>query len=150
MNEKRPLQQLAELGQSVWIDYLSRDLLESGELARLVREDAVVGVTSNPAIFEKAIAHGDAYDQQLRDLLPRELNAKEIFLELACADVTAACDLLAPGLGADRRPRRLRLDRGRPQPRPRRAWRSTRRPGSCTSRSLARTSSSRSRRHGPA
>ena len=53
MSEKRALQQLAELGQSVWIDFLSRELLTSGELARLVREDAVVGVTSNPAIFEK-------------------------------------------------------------------------------------------------
>src|SRR5438094_5213835 len=91
-----PLRRLSELGQSVWIDYLSRDLLASGELARLVREDAVVGVTSNPTIFEKAIAHGDAYDEQLRELLPRELDAKEIFLELACADVAAACDLLRP------------------------------------------------------
>jgi transaldolase len=96
MSEIRPLQRLAELGQSVWIDYLSRDLLASGELARLMREDAVVGVTSNPTIFEKAIAHGDAYDEQLRELLPRELNAKEVFLELACADVAAACDLLRP------------------------------------------------------
>jgi transaldolase len=96
MNEKRPLQQLADLGQSVWIDYLSRELLESGELARLVREDAVVGVTSNPAIFEKAITDSGAYDQQLRALLPRELNAREIFGELARADVTAACDLLRP------------------------------------------------------
>jgi len=49
--ESQPLQQLTELGQSVWIDYLSRELLQSGELARLVREDAVVGVTSNPTIF---------------------------------------------------------------------------------------------------
>ena len=96
MSEKRPLQQLAELGQSVWIDFLSRELLASGELARLVREDAVVGVTSNPAIFEKAITDSDAYDGQLRDLLPRELSAKEIFGELARADVTAACDLLRP------------------------------------------------------
>jgi transaldolase len=75
MSEKRALQQLAELGQSVWIDFLSRELLTSGELARLVREDAVVGVTSNPAIFEKAITHSGAYDQQLRDLLPRGLSA---------------------------------------------------------------------------
>ena len=96
MSELRPLQRLAEFGQSVWIDYLSRDLLASGELARLIRESAVVGVTSNPTIFEKAIAHGDAYDEQLRELLPRELNAKEVFLELACADVAAACDLFRP------------------------------------------------------
>jgi transaldolase len=94
--EIRPLQRLAELGQSVWIDYLSRELLVSGELAQLVREDAVVGVTSNPTIFEKAIAHGDAYDEQLRELLPRALSGKEVFFELACADVADACDLLRP------------------------------------------------------
>lgn len=91
-----PLQRLAELGQSVWIDYLSRDLLESGGLARLVRDDAVVGVTSNPTIFQQAISHGDAYDEQLRELLPRGLSTKDVFLELACADVAAACDLLRP------------------------------------------------------
>ncbi|HEU5405227.1 MAG TPA: transaldolase [Gaiellaceae bacterium] len=91
-----PLQRLAEFGQSVWIDYLSRDLLDSGELARLVAEDAVVGVTSNPTIFEHALSHGDAYDVQLRELLPRGLSGKELFLELACADVAAACDLLRP------------------------------------------------------
>jgi transaldolase len=91
-----PLQQLAELGQSVWIDYLSRELLESGELKRLLREDAVVGVTSNPTIFEQALSRGDAYDGQLRELFPRRLAAKELFWELACADVEAACDLLRP------------------------------------------------------
>lgn len=91
-----PLQHLAELGQSVWIDYLSRDLIEGGGLAKLVRDDAVVGITSNPTIFQQAIAHGDAYDQQLRELLPRGLSTKEVFLELACADVAAACDVLRP------------------------------------------------------
>ncbi len=91
-----PLRRLSELGQSVWIDYLSRELLESGELARLVNEDAVVGVTSNPSIFEQALAHGDAYDAQLRELLPLGLGSKDLFLELACADVAAGCDLLLP------------------------------------------------------
>jgi len=56
----------------------------------------VVGVTSNPSIFERALAHGDAYDQQLRELFPSELSSKELFLELACQDVAAACDLLRP------------------------------------------------------
>src|SRR4051812_34534512 len=79
-----PLQRLAELGQSVWIDYLSRELLESGALTRLVRDHAVVGVTSNPTIFQQAISRGDAYDEQLRELLPRALSPKEVFLELAC------------------------------------------------------------------
>ena len=91
-----PLQRLRELGQSVWIDYLSRDLLESGDLARLVRDDAVVGVTSNPTIFQRALAQGDAYDRQLRTLVGAGLDRKDIFLELACADVAAACDLLRP------------------------------------------------------
>jgi transaldolase len=60
------MHQLSALGQSVWIDYLSRRLLKTGELARLMKEDSVVGVTSNPTIFQKAIAEGDAYDDQMR------------------------------------------------------------------------------------
>ena len=64
---KSRLHQLSELGQSVWIDYLSRDMLRSGELARLHEEDAVVGVTSNPTIFQKALSAGDVYDEQLRE-----------------------------------------------------------------------------------
>jgi transaldolase len=91
-----PLERLADLGQSVWIDYLSRELLEGGELVRLVAEDAVVGVTSNPTIFEKAISEGDAYNEQLRTLVHRPLSAKELFVELASADVAAACDVLRP------------------------------------------------------
>jgi transaldolase len=88
------LKQLSELGQSVWIDYLSRRLVHGGELERLMREHAVVGVTSNPTIFQKAIAEGDAYDEQLREVLSRQDDAKEAFLELAVRDVQDACDLL--------------------------------------------------------
>jgi transaldolase len=90
------LHQLSARGQSVWIDYLSRDLLEQGELARMMEEDAVVGVTSNPTIFQKAISQGSAYDEQLQELLEHETDAKEIFLQLAVRDVEAALDLLAP------------------------------------------------------
>ena len=90
------LQELSERGQSVWIDYLSRELLESGELKRMMDEDAVVGVTSNPTIFQKAISHGSAYDEQLKELLETETDAKEIFLQLAVRDVESALDLLAP------------------------------------------------------
>jgi transaldolase len=90
------LQQLSKLGQSVWIDYLSRRLLREGELAELIRDHAVVGVTSNPTIFQKAIAEGDAYDEQLREVLVEEDDAKEIFLRLAVKDVQDACDLLRP------------------------------------------------------
>ena len=66
MAEKSNLHKLSELGQSIWIDFLSRDMLHSGELARMMKEDAVVGVTSNPTIFQKAISAGDVYDEQLR------------------------------------------------------------------------------------
>src|SRR5690242_5760256 len=90
------LHELSKHGQSVWIDYLSRDLLEEGELARMMREDAVVGVTSNPTIFQKAISQGNAYDEQLKELLDEETDPKEIFLNLSARDVEAALDLLAP------------------------------------------------------
>ena len=93
---KSRLQQLSELGQSVWIDYLSRRLLREGELEELIRDHAVVGVTSNPTIFQKAISEGDAYDEQLREVLAEEDDPKEIFLRLAVKDVQAACDLLRP------------------------------------------------------
>jgi len=93
MAESR-LQELSKLGQSVWIDYLSRRLVREGELEELMREHAVVGVTSNPTIFQKAIAEGDAYDEQLREVLAEEEDPKEIFLRLAVKDVRDACDLL--------------------------------------------------------
>jgi len=94
MAEMSRLEKLSELGQSVWIDYLSRDLLHTGELERMMREDAVVGVTSNPTIFQKAIAAGDAYDEQLREVLAEERDPKEVFLRLAVRDVTEALGLL--------------------------------------------------------
>jgi len=90
------LHQLSALGQSVWIDYLSRRLLKTGELARLMKEEAVVGVTSNPTIFQKAIAEGDAYDDQMRTVLAEQEDPKEVFLALAIRDVQDACDLLRP------------------------------------------------------
>jgi transaldolase len=90
------LHRLSERGQSVWIDYLSRTMLHGGELARMMEEDAVVGVTSNPTIFQKAISQGEAYDEQMKELLARETDAKEIFLELSAVDVAEACDLLRP------------------------------------------------------
>ena len=88
-----PLKQLADHGQSVWIDYLSRNFIDDGDLARLVA-DGVVGVTSNPTIFQAAIAEGDAYDDQIRELSATESEPKEIFLALARDDIRAACDVL--------------------------------------------------------
>src|SRR4029453_4238284 len=89
------LHKLSALGQSVWIDYLSRGLLQTGELERMMREDAVVGVTSNPTIFQKAIAEGERYDEQLKEILASgEADPKEIFLQLSSNDIGAATDLL--------------------------------------------------------
>jgi transaldolase len=91
---RSPLHQLSQYGQSVWLDYVSRDLLHSGELERMMRDDAIVGVTSNPTIFQKAISHGNAYDDQLQACLDELDDAKEIFWHLAESDITEACDLL--------------------------------------------------------
>ena len=88
------LHQLSQLGQSVWIDFLSRDLLESGSLARAVRDDAVVGVTSNPTIFEQALSRGDGYDAELASAGSGD--TKHVFLSLAMRDVANACDVLGP------------------------------------------------------
>jgi transaldolase len=90
------LHELSEHGVSVWIDSLSREMLETGELKRLIHDDAVVGVTSNPTIFEKAMSTGDWYDAQLRAELERSDDAKEVFFALAVEDIKRACDLLRP------------------------------------------------------
>ena len=90
------LDQVAELGQSVWIDSLSREWLKTGELKRMMDEDAVTGVTSNPTIFQKAMAEGDWYNDQLRKVVAQEEDVKEIFLQLAMSDIAEACDLMRP------------------------------------------------------
>src|SRR5207302_4849015 len=90
------LHKLSKRGQSVWIDSLSRTMLESGELARLMKDDAVVGVTTNPTIFQKAMAEAGAYDEQLTTLIREENDPKEIFLQLSARDVEEALDLLTP------------------------------------------------------
>jgi len=90
------LHELSALGQSVWIDSLSREWLQTGELARMMREDDVVGVTSNPTIFQKAMSERDWYDEQLRDVLNGADDLQEVSLQLAARDITAACDLMRP------------------------------------------------------
>ncbi len=90
-----PLQQLADAGQSVWIDYLARDFVRDGELKRLV-DAGVRGVTSNPTIFQGAISEGEDYDDQLREVLAHEDDLKEVFLALAIDDIRDACDILRP------------------------------------------------------
>ena len=93
---KSNLHKLSERGQSVWVDSLSREWLETGHLKKLIDEDAVVGETTNPTIFQKAISQGDSYDEQLKELLAEETDAKEIFLHLSARDVEAALELFAP------------------------------------------------------
>jgi transaldolase len=88
-----PLEQLDEHGQSVWIDFLSRDFVEQGDLQGLI-DQGVRGVTSNPTIFQSAIADGDSYDEQLKEVLKDQTEPKEVFLQLAVRDIQGACDLL--------------------------------------------------------
>lgn len=87
--------ELQELGQSIWLDYIERNMVNNGELAQEVK-NGVTGVTSNPTIFEKAITGGNAYDEQLERLVGTEQNAKTIFETLAIADIQAAADVLRP------------------------------------------------------
>jgi len=90
-----PLRLLSALGQSVWIDFLSRESIRGGHLQRLLDDDSVVGATSNPSIFQKAMASGDAYEQQLREL-DDDLPIKDVFWALAEQDIRDACDLFRP------------------------------------------------------
>ena len=90
-----PLVRLGELGQSPWYDYITRELVASGELARLIREDGLRGMTSNPTIFEKAVAGSGSYDEDIRRLSREGRSPGEIFEALAVADVRAACDEFA-------------------------------------------------------
>ncbi|MEA2418841.1 MAG: transaldolase / glucose-6-phosphate isomerase, partial [Thermoleophilaceae bacterium] len=85
---------LTAAGTSVWLDQIRRSLIESGELDRLVREDSLRGVTSNPAIFEKAILGSSDYDDQIAELAAHGLDARQIYEEIAITDVRLACDVL--------------------------------------------------------
>lgn len=99
-----PLQLLSSLGQSVWIDFLSRESIRGGHLQSLIDEDSVVGATSNPTIFQKAMTAGNAYDEQLHELDP-QLEVKDVFWSLAEQDIREACDAFRPvwdgGAGRD-------------------------------------------------
>jgi transaldolase/glucose-6-phosphate isomerase len=88
------LQQLASFGQSFWLDNLSREIINSGELERLIREDGLRGITSNPTIFEKAMSKGDAYDSHPTRLAEQGANKEEIFEDLAFQDIRRAADML--------------------------------------------------------
>src|SRR5437764_1114940 len=93
---KSRLHELAERGQSIWFDTLSRTLIESGGLKEMMAADAVTGVTSNPSIFQKALAEGEAYDEQMKELLKTADDPSQIFFGLALEDIRNACDVLRP------------------------------------------------------
>ena len=94
--EHDPLAELSALGVAVWLDDLSRELLAGGELAFLIADRHVVGVTTNPTIFASALSKGDRYNGQLRDLAERGADAEAAVFAVTTDDVRSACDVLAP------------------------------------------------------
>jgi len=90
------LKALAEAGVSIWLDDLSRERIETGNLAELVKEKSVVGVTTNPTIFAAAIANGERYDDQVKQLVADDADVDKVIFELTTEDVRNACDILAP------------------------------------------------------
>jgi len=95
-----PLLTLGRLGQSPWYDFITRELLQSGKLARLIAEDGLRGMTSNPTIFEKAISGSEDYDEDIRRLIAEGRQTTEIFDALSIADVQTACDSFRPSFDA--------------------------------------------------
>jgi transaldolase len=89
-------QQLDDLGQRIWLDNISRDLLRSGTLARYIRDYSVTGLTSNPTIFDQAINNGNGYDDAIRDKAAAGRTGEELFFDLALEDLTQAADLFRP------------------------------------------------------
>jgi len=93
---KNPIKQLLEKGQSVWQDDISRQMIESGLLSQRIEEVGIRGVTSNPTIFQKAISSGDAYNEEIIQLLGQDMDVAEVFQTLAVKDIQDACDLFRP------------------------------------------------------
>ncbi len=92
----KPTQRLHELGQSLWLDNITRDMLGDGTLQRYIDEFSITGLTSNPTIFDKAISGGDSYDEQVAELGERGLETEQVFFELALADLREAARLFEP------------------------------------------------------
>jgi transaldolase len=92
----KPTQKLRDLGQSLWLDNITRTMLGDGTLARYIDELSVTGLTSNPTIFDKAITGGDAYDEQISELTDQGLSPEDIFFAVAIRDLQGAADLFAP------------------------------------------------------
>ena len=92
----KPTQQLHDLGQSLWVDNITRTMLDDGTLAGYIDELSVTGLTSNPTIFDKAIGGGSAYDDQIAELTEQGLEGEELFFELALTDLRRAAELFEP------------------------------------------------------
>ncbi|HET7117566.1 MAG TPA: transaldolase [Hanamia sp.] len=90
------LQQIHDLGQSIWLDSFDRKLMDSGELQKLIDEDSLCGITSNPSIFEKAVSSSSDYDDDVRKLASEGKNNEEIFFGFAASDIQRAADILKP------------------------------------------------------
>ncbi|MCH5376646.1 MAG: transaldolase, partial [Planctomycetes bacterium] len=88
-----PIARLADFGQSIWLDFIRRQMITDGQLERLIKEDGLRGVTSNPKIFDKAISGTHDYDDAIEDLVRTGETAEEIYLHLAVEDVQHATDL---------------------------------------------------------
>ena len=98
---------LQQLGQSFWYDNIERKLLENGELNKMIVEGDIFGVTSNPTIFQKAIANSNDYDKELKNLAAKGLQPIEIFYELAVEDIQRAADLFKPVYESTNKKRRI-------------------------------------------
>jgi transaldolase len=96
MTQNSNLQKLSDAGVSVWLDDLSRDRIESGNLAELIASKSIVGVTTNPSIFQAALSKGHAYNAQVRELAERGADVEATIRTVTTDDVRAACDVLAP------------------------------------------------------
>ncbi|MBF9254894.1 transaldolase [Pontibacter sp. 172403-2] len=94
--EKNKVKSIHDLGQSIWLDFIDRQIMDSGELQRLIDEDGVRGVTSNPAIFAKAISSSSDYDADIKELSQEDLSNEEVFYRLAISDIQRAADLFKP------------------------------------------------------
>src|SRR5437016_1247661 len=91
-----PTRKLHEIGQRLWIDSITRELLDSGTLERYINECSITGLTSNPTIFDHAIAHSEAYDESIRKLIARGQTGEALLFDLALEDLTRAADLFLP------------------------------------------------------
>jgi len=94
--EKNRVKKIQDFGQSIWLDLLDREIMDSGKLKKLIEEDGVKGLTSNPAIFEKAISNSSAYDADIASLSKQKTSSEEIFFGLAIKDIKRAADFFKP------------------------------------------------------